>query len=91
MKKIALTALVMLGVLASCQARDVAHTHVPDDADCEHAQYCVECGEMLAEQGPHDYPEQPQTEGEGYLFYECRVCGKIKIVHEDGLPVVPIE
>ena len=50
-----------------------------------------ECGEALAEQGPHDYPEQPTAERDGYAFYVCRVCGEIEIVNEDGLPVVPVE
>ena len=91
MKKLALTIVLAIGVLASCQASPSEHVHVPDKADCQHAQLCTACGEVLAEHGEHDYPEAPQTEGEGYSFYECRVCGKIKIVNQDGAPVVPVE
>ena len=91
MKKFALTIVLAIGILASCQASPSEHVHVPDKADCQHAQLCTACGEVLAEHGEHDYPEAPQTEGEGYSFYECRVCGNIKIVNQDGAPVVPVE
>ena len=66
------------------------HEHVPDGADCSCAQYCSECGEQLAEQGPHDYPDQPNAQEDGYSYYVCRVCGYIKIINQDGLPVVPV-
>lgn len=91
MKKIVLTCMLLACVLVSCQRNQVAHEHVPDDADCQQVQLCAECGEQLAEQGPHDYPEQPSAKKDGYSFYTCRVCGKIEIVNEDGLPVVPVE
>ena len=77
--------------MASCQVAEKEHTHTPDSADCQHVQYCADCGKPLAEQGPHTYSEQPQTQHEGYLYYVCSVCGKIKIVNEDGFPVVPVE
>lgn len=91
MKKIVLTCVLFACVLASCKQNETAHEHVPDGADCQHVQYCAACGEQLAEQGPHDYPAQPNAEKNGYSFYTCRVCGKIEIVNEDGLPVVPVE
>ena len=91
MKKIVLTCMLLACVLASCKQNEMAHEHVPDGADCQHVQYCAECGEQLAEQGPHDYPDQPQTQEDGYLFYVCRVCGKIEIVNENGRPVVPVK
>ena len=91
MKKIVLTCVLLVCVLAACKQNEAAHEHVPDGADCQHQQYCAECGEQLAEQGPHDYPDQPTAERNGYLFYVCRVCGEIDIVNEDGLPVVPVE
>ena len=78
-------------MLAACKQKEMAHEHVPDGADCQHAQLCAECGEQLAEQGPHDYPDQPEAEKNGYSFYVCRVCGNIDIVNEDGLPFVPVE
>ena len=78
-------------MLASCQANEQTHEHVPDGADCQHAQYCAECGEQLAEQGPHAYSDQPQAEQDGYEFYVCQVCGEIEIVNKDGIPVVPVE
>ena len=91
MKKIMLTCMLLACVLAACQDNEQAHEHVPDDADCQHVQYCANCREQLAERGPHDYPEQPNTVKNGYSFYSCRVCGEIEIVNEDGLPVVPVE
>ena len=91
MKKIVLLCVLMACALAACQTEEQPHEHVPDGADCQHVQYCAECGEQLAEQGPHDYPDQPNAEKGGYSFYTCRVCGKIEIVNEDGLPVVPVE
>ena len=90
-KKLVIICIISLSMLASCGAKDQPHEHTPDDADCQHVQYCIECGEQLAEQGSHDYSEQPDAEKNGYLFYTCRVCGKIEIVNEDGLPVVPVE
>ena len=86
-----LTCMLLACVLAACKQNETAHEHKPDGADCQHVQYCAECGEKLAEQGPHDYPEQPTAERDGYTFYVCRVCGEIEIVNEDGLPVVPVE
>ena len=83
--------MLLACVLAACKQNETAHEHKPDDADCQHVQYCAECGEVLAEQGSHDYPEQPTAERDGYAFYVCRVCGEIEIVNEDGLPVVPVE
>ena len=91
MKKIILACMLSACMLVACNENKTAHDHVPDGADCQHMQYCAECGEQLAEQGLHDYPEQPETEKDGYLFYVCRICGNIKIVNEDGLPVVPVE
>lgn len=66
------------------------HEHVPDGADCRHTQYCTDCGEMLAEQGEHVYPKQPDSVQDGFAYYVCTVCGKIKIVNQSGAPVVPI-
>ena len=83
--------MLLACVLVACNDNEQVHEHVPDGADCQHVQYCAECSEQLAEQGPHDYPEQPIAEKDGYLFYTCRVCGRIEIVNEDGLPVVPVE
>ena len=91
MKRIVLLCVLMACALAACQTEEQPHEHVPDGADCQHAQYCADCGELLAEKGAHDYPDTPETEKDGYSFYVCRVCGKIKIVNEDGLPVVPVE
>ena len=90
-KKLVIICIISLSMLASCSVKEQPHEHTPDDADCQHVQYCIECGEQLAEQGSHDYSEQPDAEKNGYLFYTCRVCGKIEIVNEDGLPVVPVE
>ncbi len=91
MRNTVLLCALMACVLVACRTEAPPHDHVPDGADCQHVQYCAECGEKLAEQGLHDYPEIPETEKDGYLFYVCRVCGNIKIVNEDGLPVVPVE
>ena len=91
MKKLVLTCMLIACMFVSCTENETTHKHVLDGADCQHAQYCIECGEQLAEHGLHDYPEQPEKEGEGYSFFVCRVCGKIKIVNEHGLPVVPVE
>ena len=91
MKKTVLTCMLTMLVLVACHAQQEAHEHVPDGADCQHAQYCTECGELLAEYGPHDYSEQPQAEKEEYSFFVCRVCGDIKIVNQDGNLVVPVE
>lgn len=91
MKRIIIACVLTACMLVACKESEAEHEHVPDNADCQHVQNCAECGEQLAEQGPHDYPEIPETEKDGYLFYVCRVCGNIKIVNEDGLPVVPVE
>ena len=64
---------------------------MPDGADCQHVQYCAECGEQLAERGEHSYSDQPVDSYDGFSLYSCRICGKIQIVNEDGLPVVPVE
>ena len=66
------------------------HEHVPNGADCQSALLCSDCGEVLAEQGEHGYPEEPNAEQDGFLYYVCKVCGKIKIVNKDGAPVVPV-
>lgn len=66
------------------------HVHVPNGADCQNALLCVDCGEVLADQGEHVYPEEANAEQDGFLYYVCKVCGKIKIVNQDGLPVVPV-
>jgi len=91
MKRFVLIGVLLICLLAACKEDDVPHEHVPDDADCQHVQYCADCGEMLAKQGPHDYPQSPDAEKNGYLFYTCRSCGKIEIVNEEGAPVVPVE
>ena len=91
MKKLILACVLLTCMLVACNEQETAHEHVPDGADCQRAQYCAECGEQLAEQGPHEYPEIPEMQEDGYLFYVCRVCENIKIVNEDGLPVVPVE
>ena len=83
--------MLLACVLAACKQNEAVHEHVPDGADCQHVQCCAECGEQLAEQGQHDYPQEPNAVKDGYSFYTCRVCGKIEIVNEDGLPVVPVE
>ena len=91
MRKIVLAFMLLACVLVSCKETSMPHEHVPDDADCQRVQLCAECGEQLAEAGPHDYPDLPEAEKDGYMFYACRVCGKIDIVNEDGMPVVPVE
>ena len=91
MKKIVLTCMLLACMLAACKENETVHEHVPDDADCQHAQHCTECGELLAEHGEHDYSAKPEAEKNGYSFYTCRICGEIEIVNEDGLPVVPVE
>lgn len=91
MRKIIIICVLLACALAACKKSEPMHEHTPNDADCQHVQYCVDCGEQLAEQGPHDYPQSPVAEKNGYLFYTCRACGKIEIVNEDGLPVVPVE
>ena len=83
--------MLLVCVLVACHENEPAHEHVPDSADCQHVQYCIECGEMISDHGLHDYPEQPNAEKEGYLFYICRICGEIEIYNMDGSPVVPIE
>ena len=83
--------MLLACVLAACKQNEAVHEHVPDGADCQHVQCCAECGEQLAEQGQHDYSQEPNAVKDGYSFYTCRVCGKIEIVNEDGLPVVPVE
>ena len=89
MKKLAVLCVLSVFVLAACQEQ--LHEHVPDEADCQNAICCIECGEQLAEYGTHDYPEQPNAVKGEYSFYQCCVCGKIEIVNEDGLPVVPVD
>ena len=66
------------------------HRHVPNGADCQSALLCADCGQALAEQGEHVYPDEPDAEQDGFLYYVCKVCGKIKIVNNDGAPVVPV-
>ena len=87
MKKILPIFVLGMFLMVACGT----HEHVPDDADCQHIQYCAKCGEQLAEKGAHDYSEQPDESYDGFSFFACRVCGEIKIVNEDGLPVVPLE
>lgn len=91
MKRIVWISMLMICMLVSCKKNEVPHEHIADDADCQHAQYCTKCGELLAERGAHDYSQSPEAEKNGYLFYICRICGQIEIVNEDGAPVVPIE
>lgn len=96
MKRICLLCLLAVLCLAACSRENTAeqstteHVHVPDGADCQSALMCADCGEVLAERGEHDYPDEPNAEQDGFLYYVCRVCGKIKIVNEDGAPVVPV-
>ncbi len=90
-KKLALIYVLFACVLVSCKTNDQPHEHTPDDADCQHVQYCSDCGEQLAAQGPHDYSEHPQAEYEDYVFFICRVCGETEIVNKDGNLVVPVE
>ena len=66
------------------------HEHVPDGADCMSAQYCSDCGELLDERGSHDYSETPDQQEGGYSYFVCRLCGHIKIINQDGLPVIPV-
>lgn len=88
--------LISLLLLCSCaptadgEQEALQHQHVPDGADCQQVQYCADCGEKLADQGPHAYPMQPDVEQDGYSYYICRVCRHIKIINQDGLPVVPV-
>ena len=91
MKKIVLIFVLFVFILAGCNAKEEVHEHVPDDADCQQVQLCVECGEQIAEQGAHDYPDQPDQSYDGYSLYACRICQKIKIVNENGAPVVPVK
>lgn len=91
MRNVVLLCVLSACLLTACQDSQTEHVHIPDGADCQHVQYCVECGEQLAEQGTHTYAENPDAEKDGYLFYSCKVCKEIKIINEDGAPVVPVE
>ncbi len=97
MKRICLLCLLAALCFAACSHENTPpeqstteHVHVPNGANCQESQYCADCGELLADQGEHVYPEEPNAEQDGFLYYVCRVCGKIKIVNEDGAPVVPV-
>ena len=97
MKKISAVLLLCVVCLCACHPKvnqeqeSTQHVHIPDNADCQHVQYCKDCGEQLAEQGQHVYPEMPDAEQDGFAYYECRVCGNINIINQDGMPVVPVE
>ena len=97
MKRISLICLLAACLLASCsgagqgEQTTTVHEHTPNGANCLQAQCCAECGEQLAEQGAHDYPSEPNSQNDGFSYYVCRTCGDIKIVNENGLPVVPVE
>ena len=102
MKRICMLCLLVALCLAACSQQNTepvqdttepgttVHEHVPNGADCQNAVICQDCGEQLAEQGEHGYPEEPNAEQDGFLYYVCKVCGKIKIVNNDGAPVVPV-
>ena len=97
MRKLSVMLLLCVCLLCACQptaenAQDATqHVHVPDSADCQHAQYCKDCGEQLAERGEHAFPDTPDAQQDGYAYYECRVCGHLNIINQGGMPVVPIE
>lgn len=67
------------------------HVHVPDGANCQEVQYCADCGEQIAEQGAHQYPEEPDAVQDGFAYYTCKLCGNVKVVNSNGMPVVPVE
>ena len=96
MKKNSIVLLLCVACLCACQSevdRDqetLQHVHVPDGADCQHVQYCADCGELLAERGEHVYPDTPDAQQDGFSYYECRVCGHVNIINQDGMPVVPV-
>lgn len=96
MKRIGAALLLCVLFLCACQSKvnheqeSTQHEHVPDGADCQHVQYCADCGEQLAETGEHDYPDTPDAQQDGYSYYECRVCGHVNIINQDGMPVVPV-
>ncbi len=97
MKRLCVIFLTCVCILCSCSSASekeqetTQHEHVPDGANCQAVQYCADCGEQLAEQGEHDYPDEPDDQVDRYLFYACRICGQVKIINQDGLPVVPVE
>lgn len=97
MKRISIVLLLCVLCLCACQPEiageqeTTQHEHVPDGADCQHVSYCKDCGEQLAEQGDHDYPDTPDAQQDGYAYYECRICGHLNIINQDGMPVVPIK
>ena len=96
-KKFFLIIVFCLCCLCACSPKggvdpvSTEHQHVPDNADCLHEQFCVTCGEQLAEQGAHAYPDVPVEQADTYSVYLCRICGQTKIINQDGLPVVPVE
>jgi hypothetical protein len=95
MRQLSIAFLLCVVCLSACRAEadnaqdSTQHEHVPDHADCQHAQYCKDCGEQLAEHGEHVYPDVPDAEQDGYAYYECRVCGYLNIINQEGMPVVP--
>ena len=102
MKRICMLCLLVALCLVACSQQNTrpgqdtteqattVHQHVPNGADCQSALWCADCGQALAEQGEHVYPDEPDAEQDGFLYYVCKVCGKIKIVNKDGAPVVPV-
>lgn len=91
MKRVVLIYVLFVCMFAACNTQEEPHKHIPDDANCQSVQYCADCGEQLAERGMHDYSNEPEETYDGFSFYPCRICGKIKIVNENGAPVVPVE
>ena len=97
MRKLFAISVLCLCCLSACSSASGGeqaseqHEHKPDNANCRTAQYCVECGEQLAERGEHTYPKTPNEQVDGYSIYTCQVCGYTEIINQDGFPVVPIE
>ena len=100
MKKLCVFCLLCMCYLCACSAvseietkeqDSTRHEHIPDNADCQHVQNCIDCGEQLAEWGEHKYSDTPDEQVDSFSIYTCYICGYTKIINQDGLPVVPVE
>ena len=78
---------------ASCehQVREIAHSYTCTEAGTV-TYRCDLCAEEWTEDAPAacEFPTEPSTVQGSFEYYICVHCGTVKVVNEDGLPVVPV-